>query len=281
MTVYADEVFALNSVVNLLLLKTSLRLTGGSARGWRQWAAALFGGLYAVLVLLPGLGFLGSLPGRVVSFALLCVCAFGVRGSAWRSALWFFGICCGFGGLTLTVTALLGQPVLLLYGRAYYRVSLRLLVLLSGGTYLLVWALLRGFARHRGAELVRLELCLDGRRADCTALVDTGNTLQEPLTGEPVTVAQWQLAARLLRQPELTAADFADAPELLRRLCETSPGLKLRLIPYRAVGQDGGLLLAVCCDSVKRNGKPCAQRLIAFSPTPVSDGGGYEALCQV
>jgi len=267
--------------VNLLLLKTSLRLTGGSARQWRLWAAALGGGLYAVLVLLPGLGFLGSLPGRVGAFALLCLCAFGARGSAWRSALWFFGICCGFGGLTLTVTALLGQPVLLVHGRAYYRVSLRLLVLLSGGTYLLVWALLRGFARHRGGEVVRLELFLGERRADCTALVDTGNTLHEPLTGEPVTVAQWQLAARLLPELGLSAGDFADAPALLRRLGEALPGLRLRLIPYRAVGQDGGLLPAIVCDSVKRNGKTCAQRLVAFSPTPVSDGGSYEALCQV
>ena len=281
MTVYADEVFLLNTVVNLLLLKTSLRLTGGSARRWRLWMAAVGGGIYAVLVLLPGLGFLGSLPGRIVSFALLCVCAFGVRGSAWRSALWFFGICCGFGGLTLTVTALLGQPVALLHGRAYYRVSLRLLVLLSGGTYLLVWALLRGFARHRGAELVRLELSLDGRHADCTALVDTGNTLTEPLSGAPVTVAQWQLAARLLPELHLTAAAFVDAPELLRRLGTEAPQCRPRLIPYRAVGQDCGLLLALQCDSVKRNGKPCAHRLVAFSPTPVSDGGSYEALCQV
>lgn len=280
MTVYADEVFVLNSVVNLLLLKTSLRLTGGCARQWRQWAAAILGGIYAVLVLLPGLAILGSLPGRIVSFVLLCVCAFGVHGSAWRSALWFFGICCGFGGLTLTVTALLGQPVLLLYGRAYYRVSLRLLVLLSGGTYLFVRVLLHGFARHRGAELVRLELALNGRRADCTALVDTGNTLTEPLTGEPVTVAQWQLAARLLPELDLTAAQFADAPELMRRLRAALPQLRLRLIPYRAVGLNSGLLLAVSCDGVNRNGKPCTHRLVAFSPTAVSDGGTYEALCQ-
>ena len=281
MTVYADEVFLLNSVVNLLLLKSSLRLTGGSARQWRQWVAAILGGLYAVLVLLPGLGFLGSLPGRIVSFVLMCLCAFGVHGGVWRAALWFFGICCGFGGLTLTVTALLGQPVLLLYGRAYYRVSLRLLVLLSGGTYLLVWALLRGFARHRGAELVRLELCLHGRHADCTALVDTGNTLTEPLSGEPVTVAQWQLAAKLLPELGLSASQFENAPELMRLLCRDAPGLRLRLIPYRAVGQDCGLLLAIVCDSITRNGKPCVNRLVAFSPTPVSDGGSYEALCQV
>jgi hypothetical protein len=64
--------------------------------------------------------------------------------------------------------------------------------------------------------------------------------------------------------------------QLLRLVC---PDLKTTLIPYRAVGTEGGLLLAVRMDRITENGAPSAFHLVAFSATEVSDGGGYEALC--
>lgn len=48
--------------------------------------------------------------------------------------------------------------------------------------------------------------------------------------------------------------------------------------PYRAVGVDRGLLLALKVDSLNLGGKERGPLLVALSPTPVSDGGGYRAL---
>ena len=140
--------------------------------------------------------------------------------------------------------------------------------------------LLRRFARHRGGELVRLELGLGGRSLSCTALRDSGNTLSDPLTGEPVLVARWQLAARLLPELGLTRAQFEDPAALALRLAAARPGLRVRLIPYRAVGTDGGLLAALPLDRITEDGRPSPARLAAFSPTELSDGGAYEALLQ-
>jgi len=53
---------------------------------------------------------------------------------------------------------------------------------------------------------------------------------------------------------------------------------RFRLLPYRSVGVDGGLLLAVRADAVEVDGRPLPNRLIALSPTPVSDTGTYQAL---
>ena len=53
---------------------------------------------------------------------------------------------------------------------------------------------------------------------------------------------------------------------------------RFRLLPYRSVGVDSGLLLAVRVDALEVDGKPCPNRLIALSPTPVSDTGAYQAL---
>ena len=280
MTVYIDEVFFVDAAVDWLLLKTAMDLTGAGTRPWRLWAGAGFGGLAACGVYLPGLGWLGELPGAALSFLGLCLICFGWRGKAWKSWLWFFCACCGFAGLTLAVCGLLRIPAFSRAGRVYYRLTGRLLVLLAAAVWGLCRLLLERFARHRGRELVRLGLSLGERSLVCAALRDTGNSLSDPLTGEPVLVARWQLAARLLPELGLTRAQFEDPAALLVRLGESCPELRVRLIPFRAVGVDGGLLLALSLDRVTEDGKTVPTRLVAFSPTELSDGGAYEAIVQ-
>ena len=53
---------------------------------------------------------------------------------------------------------------------------------------------------------------------------------------------------------------------------------RFRLLPYRAVGVDRGLLLAVRVDQAWIAGEDRGPMVVALSPTPVSDGGGYAAL---
>lgn len=278
-TVYIDEVFLVNGAVDFLLLKTAVSVTGAGARPWRLWAGAAFGGLTAVAVCVPELGWLGRLPGALLPFAGLSLLCFGWRGAAWKSWLWFFCVCCGFAGLALAACGLLRVPAFSRGGVVYYRVTGRLLVLLAGLVYGAVRLCLDRFARNRGRELIRLEMTLAGRSQSCVALRDTGNTLFDPATGEPVLVVRWQIAARLLPELELTRASFEDPAALLVRLGSEMPALRARLIPFRAVGTDG-LLLAIALDAVLEDGKPARTRLAAISPAELSDGGSYEALCQ-
>ena len=279
-TVYIDEVFFVNAAVDFLLLKTALSVTGGGVRPWRLWAGAGFGGLAAAAACVPTLGWLGRLPGAVLPFAGLSVLCFGWRGRAWKSWLWFFCVCCGFAGLALAICGLLRVPAFSRGGVVYYRVTGRLLVLLAGAVFAAVRLSLDCYARNRGRELVRLELTLAGKSLSCLALRDTGNALSDPATGEPVLVARWQIAARLLPDLELTREAFEDAAGLLVRLGSECPALRVRLIPFRAVGTDGGLLPALTMDRITEDGRQVSTRLVAFSSTELSDGGGYEALCQ-
>lgn len=280
MVIYIDEVFLVNAAVDLLLLKTAVSLTGGAVRPRRLWAGAGFGGLAACAVFLPGLNWLGRLPGSALTFTGLCLICFGFRGRAWKRWLWFFCVCCGFAGLALAVCGLLRIPAFARDGWVYYRLSGRLLVLLAGAVFGLCRLLLDRFAQHRGKELVRLGLELRGRTVTCPALRDNGNTLLDPLSGEPVLVARWQVAARLLPGLGLDAASFRDASALMALLALLEPELQARLIPYRAVGLDSGLLFALRMDRITEDGRPVGAGLVAFSPTELSDSGQYEALCR-
>ena len=268
----------MNAAVNYLLLLTADTLTGGGTRRLRQGLGALLGGLWAAGVWLPHLGWLASLPGRLLGWAGLCLVCFGWRSPAWKRWLWFFGVCCAFAGIVLAAVSLLQLPARWQAGRVYYRISGPLLIGLAAGLLLLCRLCLDCFARHRGRELTVLTLALGERRTACVALRDHGNTLREPLTGAPVLVARWQVADRLLPELGLTPEALGAPAALMAALGERAPELQTRLIPYRAVGTAGGLLLAIRLDQITENGRPLRTRLMALSPTAISTGGAWEAL---
>ena len=106
-----------------------------------------------------------------------------------------------------------------------------------------------------------------------SALRDTGNTLCDPVSGAEVLTVYWKAAKNLFPPHlQLKQEDFAAPAPLPLLLKAYSP----RLIPYRAVGTSSGLLLAIPCKITME--RKFYTGLVAFSPTPLSDGGAYDAL---
>ena len=166
-------------------------------------------------------------------------------------------------------------------GTIYYPISLKALLLTAAAAYCVVWLVFSRLAAHGGGEIVQVRLRLGDRSARVPALVDTGNSLRDPLTNRPVLVVNWQLAQQILPrsvQPLLSETAFSDPAQLLEQLHQAAPELQLRLIPYRAVGVAHAMLLAVRCDEIVIGKKQQPGALAAFSPTELSDGGAYAAL---
>ena len=278
MTVYVDEVFVLNLLIDGVLLRCAAVLIGRHVRAWRVWLAALVGALYAVAALLPGWGRIAGLPGRIAVFLGMCAIAFGLRRDALKPSLWYFGVCCGFFGLAWALSVLTGRGVLLLGGAVWYAVSFRFLALLAGLCYGLIRLLLPRLGRHAGGEVQALTLRLGARSVGLSALRDTGNCLRDPVSGAPVLVVEREIARRLL--PELPWSDglLRDPAAALPLVRALAPRLKPRLIPYRAVGTPASLLLAFGCVCIPPGRRRERSVLAAVSPTPLSDGGSYQAL---
>lgn len=252
MTVYLDLVMGLNFAVDLLLLLGTNRLTGYPSGVKRAAAAASLGAVYAGGCMLPGFAFLGNTLWRLVSLGLMAVVAFGVDRSAVQRGAVFVLLSMAMGGIAMGTG---GKGI-------------AALVLCAAGVWLLCKAGFRGSLGRR--EYVQAELWHGERSVRLTALRDTGNTLKDPVTGEQVLVAGADVGAELLGLTE----------EQLRRPVETlSSGAVtgLRLIPYRAVGQSGGLLLAVRLDRAVIGGRE-SKALVAFAPEPIARKEGYRML---
>ena len=271
--VYVDLLWLLNFVANHLLLLGAGRLAGAGLRRWRIALGAALGALYAVALFLPGMGWMSTLPCKLAVAVVMVLCAYGGEVRLWRVLGLFFAASAALAGAVLGFEWLGNTTLTLQSGVLYTQMDLRLLLVVFLACYFVFSLLLRRLGAHTGAELVHMELTFSQRVVSMTALHDTGLSLSDPVTNRQVVVAYWRDMAWLLP----AGADVA-RPIECARLCHDRGIHGVRLVPYRAVGVESGMLLAFPTQQVRVNGRDMGSLLLALSPTPVSDGGAYQGL---
>ena len=277
MSVYAEEAFLLNGAINYLMLLCGAHLSGAGIRRWRLLLASGAGALYAVLALLPALAFLRTAPMKLWMLAVMTLAAFGLSRTGVRAGALFALSAACLAGLVLAAAQLAPGGTRILPGGGLYAVRPAGVVFLAALCCCFCRLVLTRSVQHAPQELHALTLHLNGESHPVTALRDTGNTLRDPVTNEQILVADVHALQALLPRAKITAAQLAAPADAMARLSQLYPALRFRLIPYRSVGTASGLLLAVRC-AVTETGKPPVTRLTAFSPTPLSDGGRFDAL---
>ena len=279
--VYIDSVFLLNTLINYLLLLAAARVAGEVFRRGRYALAAAAGGLYACGVFLPGMGFLLH-PACKVGFAVfMALIAYGNARRLFRLLLLFLALSCALGGGVVALGMLGSRAVGFRGGILFPYIDLKVVLLSAAACYVVFGFVFRRWQAARGGMggIVPVTVSLFGRRLSFQALVDTGNALTDPVTGKPVLVAEGARMAPLFpREAILKEEDFRDPASALTRWSRGPLRGRLRLLPYRAVGVEQGLLLCLKADSVTVSGRALGPLLVALSPGPVTAGGSHCAL---
>jgi stage II sporulation protein GA (sporulation sigma-E factor processing peptidase) len=266
-TVYVDTLFLINGLVDYLLLLLTGRVLGIRLCRWRMAVAAALGGGYAVCCFLPGGTGLTLWPVKLGWGFLLVLVSYGGQRRLLRCYGVFLGLSCALGG-GLFALELLGGQLSLERGVVLTPLDLKAVLLWSAVCWCVLQLAFRGVAKYsrlRG-ELIPLTITYRGRSIQISALVDTGNGLRDPATGRGVVILEWQQALGLiptLREEQVTHP---------ARGLEEDTSVAWRLIPYRAVGTQGGLLLAFAPDSITWAGKPRGETLVALTAQPLPEG---------
>lgn len=251
MRLYLIPVMAFCFGVDMLLLVGTGKLTCAAGILWEAALAAAVGAAFGGACLLPRFSFLGNGFFRLLCLAIMGTMTYGVTVEGIRrTAL--------FALLNLTVGELTNGTGLGMKGV--------LLVAASGG-----WLCMMYLKNKPGAGgCVPVLVRYGEKRLSIMALRDTGNTLKDPVTGEPVLVVGADVALRLLG---LSAGQLADPVGTMTG--SKIPGL--RLIPYRSVGKACGMMLALRFEDVQI-GDRCKSTLVAFAPEGLDGNGRFQAL---
>lgn len=253
---YIDQFFAEHLLTGYLLLSGTARLLGEHI-SWKRLAAGSIANAALVTVLL-----LAGVPswyfcGMVLSGALVFYRRRGKEETDRRDrlrkllrslAMLLFATFC-FGGVMEAALGLWRLPAV--FGAVLASVAL-------------TWA--AGWQR-RGEQAIQKtvtsELWWDGASVCLTAIIDTGNRLKEPLTGQPVSIVDMQAVQELLGEDWESRKGFY-------------------LVPYHSLGTEKGWMRAVTADRLcvklpggtVQTGRP----VIALYEGSVAAAGAYRMI---
>lgn len=237
-TIYLDILFCVNFVIDYIILLTVKRFLSLSCRQLRLISGAAVGGLSSFVILLP------PLPSGV-SLCISLISAFLVVGAAFapiarvvylKTAAAFFLISFGYCGAMIAVWMLFSPSnVIIRNSSVYIAISPIVLVVTAVICYVILRTVMRITGRGESQNVIcRLNFTFRGKQIDISGKIDTGNTLKEPFSGDPVIVVR----SSVLKEP----------PDLL--ISEENMKTGIRLIPFSSVGGEG-LLKAFKCNKLK------------------------------
>lgn len=284
--VYADVLFAVNWVVNYLLLLATGKLTGRDTKALRLLGASLAGSIYAVAALYAPLSVAFSLPARLLVGLLMVAFSYpSQKGLAYVAVAAGFFLCSGLTAGTayglLHSRAAMALRSSLLDQRdpvVHWWIVAASLALLS--CFPLV-ARMGGYRPGGALPLLTIELMIQGRSVGLTALVDTGNNLRDPVSGLPVVVVDWDSLRKVM--PTETAPFFQSTWDSVPAgLAETAVGRRLRLIPFESLSGKRGVLPGFRPDQIvllQKNGiRVRRNAIVGVSGDRLSPNGLYQAL---
>ena len=284
--VYADVLLALNFFLDFFLLWVAGRFRRLKISYLKITVAAILGAFYGMGIVLPQFAFWYGF-GFKVAFSLLMVwVAYGFNSLRGFLQLvgFFYLTAFAMGGAVLGMTSLLAEAGIMLIQQQMLKVSS-----LAFGVFLALILGKKGWHKlrqnwQRDDFKVKLEVCTAGRSCTLLALIDTGNSLLDPLSGKPVIVAEYKLLSSLLPyEIKKTIAQYGlnNPADIIAHTDAGSWGNRLRLVPFVSIGQERGMLLGFRPDEITIYGEKkhkTANVIICFYQNNLGQGENYQAV---
>ena len=261
MEIYLDILFLENIVMNYLILLATSKFSRRRTSNLRLFLGALTGALFVVMmVIFPGVKayytvlakFLLSLvmvavsfsPERIGTFiktlAVFYLSTFIFAGAAF--AFLYFNQTGGF----------IKNGIVYVFWQSKWTV-LFLSILLVGIIGRICWELIQSkFVKDK--LLVQLKIAFENRSINLEALIDTGNSLHDPLTNMPVVVVEFNALKEIL--PEEIKKIFEESKEndlvIVTNIISASRWFsRFRLIPFTSLGKENGMLIGFKPDYIE------------------------------
>ncbi|MCR4434516.1 MAG: sigma-E processing peptidase SpoIIGA [Clostridiales bacterium] len=292
MDIYLDVLFLENIVMNYLILLVTAKFSKTKTSNLRLFLGALIGAAYVVvLVVFPGMKVYYSTIAKVVlSIAIVAVVFSPEKIKAFLKTLAIFYISTFiFAGAALTFLYFFQSGGFIKNGIIYvYWQSKWILLFLSIVTVAIIirafWDVIQ-YRFIREKLLIPLKIIVENKKIDLSALVDTGNSLHDPLTDMPVVIVEFNAIREVLPQEIQNIFDQSKDNDLVSvtDVISNSRWLsRFRLIPYTSLGKENGMLIGFKPDYIEigenREKKGVSDVIVGIYNRALSKNERYKAL---
>ncbi|NLI12888.1 sigma-E processing peptidase SpoIIGA [Pelotomaculum propionicicum] len=291
-TVYLDQVFLGNLVMNYAILWSAAKLGRAPAGRWRLAAGAALGSAYSLALFFPGNSFLmtvwfktaASIVITATVFAPVSLCKFlTCLGCFYLSSFALGGLTLGLiffshSGRLASYSGLGGiiaehfWPGIFLGLAAFYAAAKGIAALIKSGYF-------------ENLFNMRLIIKSDGGWIKVDAFLDTGNHLKDPMTRRPVIVAEYAVLKPLLPEEARNCFEREGEPDVwgfLGSLGDKNYASRFTAVPFQSLGNVNGLMVGFRPDEVLIESQGRQVRVgkvvIAIYHKKLDPGGSYHAL---
>ncbi|WP_281252773.1 sigma-E processing peptidase SpoIIGA [Halobacillus hunanensis] len=257
---YLDAVWTLNIFMDGMILYLTQGLTRAKTTNKRLAVAALFAScIVPITVYMPHI-WLTSALGKLFFSLFIIYMAFSFKSiqSFFIQWLTFYFVTFAIGGALLGIHFFLNSRIefdgsnIITFSSGYGDPVSWVLVCVG---FPLSWLFTKWRMEQvqahkmKSEDLYTVTVSFDGKQADCTGLVDSGNQLIDPISKKMVFLADLHVWKQLLPEQDL---EYVKTDEVLEHLEELSPAVQsaVRVVPYQGAGSLGQLMVTFFVESI-------------------------------
>ena len=259
--VYAEYLLLENIIINYIILYVTKKITSTRTSKIRLLIAALVGSIYTLVAFFPSLQFMGKFSIKLSISVLMIIIGFNPEkiNQFIKQISAFYMVSFAFAGAIIGIFYILNNSFH--FTGISFKDSDELIKFLIIGivvALILIRYILKFYQIKINKEtfITNIIIGLNDKEAQLTALIDTGNSLKEPISQKPVIIAEYKALEGIL--PDSIKDIYLSNKELDLNLIgkvmeEVSDEIKLRLIPFKSLGNDNGILIGFKPDIIKIN----------------------------
>ena len=258
MTIYIDIVIIENLIMNYIILLATGVVTKSSIKSIRLIFASLLGAVYSVLAYSGILKVYSNIVMKILLSVIIIYVAFNPQNKKkmWKTLVIFYLISFAFGGAAYALIYIV-KPQDIIMKNGLFLGTYPLKSTLLGGIIVFTFIIItfKFIKRKFNTKDItyKIEIRINEKEIKTNALIDTGNMLKDPITGNPVIVVESTLLEDILPREilqnleNIIGGEFENVTEEIRNKYIS----RLKLIPYSSLGRQNGMLLGVKADEVE------------------------------
>lgn len=260
MTIYVDVLFLENIAINFLILAVTGYISKLKASSAKLLFGSLIGAIYVLAAFLPEMETFFTITAKILlSFVMVAVTFWPERIKDFlRLILFFYLVSFVFGGAVFGLYYFFNQGGGVT-NNGIYEISgfpINTLLVSIIFAYIVIricWDIIKTKAIHENL-MVSLSIEFENKKVMLDALIDTGNSLKEPISNIPVVVVEFEAVKDIL--PQEVKMIFLNESEanldlVVEEISKTDWASRFRLIPFNSLGKSNGMLIGFRPDRVE------------------------------
>lgn len=257
-TIYIDIIILENIIMNYIILYATGLIAKSKISYIRLFLASLLGAIYAATQYISKLNIYSNGLIKIILSILMVYIAFNPQNikNIFKQLIIFYLTTFTFGGVaTYLIYVLKPQDIIIKNGMFVGTYVLKVIFIGAIlGTIILVIAFKISKNKMNKKDMFcKVRIQINGKSKNINTMIDTGNMLKEPLTGNPVVIIEKTslydlIPKEILNNTEsILGGDFSKIPKEIKEEYIS----KLKIIPFSSLGKQNGMIIGIKPESIK------------------------------